>query len=55
MVKLNKPYFHGETPGFSDYMIWPWFERMPMLMDITGNIEFGIFILFISIFGFFSS
>ncbi|RUS88874.1 hypothetical protein EGW08_003313 [Elysia chlorotica] len=35
MATLDKPYFHGESPGFSDYMIWPWFERMPMLTDIT--------------------
>ncbi|CAL1530165.1 unnamed protein product [Lymnaea stagnalis] len=37
--KLGKPYFHGDSVGFSDYMIWPWFERMPMLKDIT---EFDI-------------
>lgn len=28
-------YFSGDKPGFSDYMIWPWFERMPMLGEIT--------------------
>ncbi|GFN86626.1 glutathione s-transferase omega-1 [Plakobranchus ocellatus] len=35
MTTLDKPYFHGAAPGFSDYMIWPWFERLPMLKDIT--------------------
>lgn len=29
------PYFSGQKPGFSDYMIWPWFERIPMLGQIT--------------------
>ncbi|BFZ11245.1 hypothetical protein BsWGS_14284 [Bradybaena similaris] len=37
--KLNKPYFHGDQVGFSDYMIWPWFERLPVLKDIT---EFNV-------------
>ncbi|XP_059150014.1 pyrimidodiazepine synthase-like [Physella acuta] len=36
LKKLGKPYFHGEQVGFSDYMIWPWFERMPMLKDVTN-------------------
>lgn len=37
LKKLNKPYFHGDQVGFSDYMIWPWFERLPVLKDITGK------------------
>lgn len=31
----STPYFNGTKPGFSDYMIWPWFERIPMLGKIT--------------------
>lgn len=30
------PYFSGSKVGFSDYMTWPWFERIPMMGDITG-------------------
>lgn len=36
LAKAATPYFTGARPGFSDYMIWPWFERMPMLGNITG-------------------
>ena len=35
--KAGTPYFSGSKPGFSDYMIWPWFERIPMLGQITGK------------------
>ena len=31
------PYYSGHRPGFSDYMVWPWFERIPMLGKITGT------------------
>ncbi|XP_076437899.1 glutathione S-transferase omega-1-like [Babylonia areolata] len=36
LVALHKPYYSGDQPGFADYMIWPWFERMHMLEQITG-------------------
>lgn len=36
LAALKKPYYSGDQPGFSDYMIWPWFERMYMLEQITG-------------------
>eukprot|EP00745_Piridium_sociabile_P019597 TRINITY_DN29633_c0_g1_i2.p2 TRINITY_DN29633_c0_g1~~TRINITY_DN29633_c0_g1_i2.p2 ORF type:complete len:269 (+),score=78.35 TRINITY_DN29633_c0_g1_i2:79-885(+) len=36
MTAVKKPYYSGDKPGFSDYMIWPWFERMYMLEQITG-------------------
>lgn len=35
LATADKPYFHGDTPGFPDYMVWPWFERMAMLETIT--------------------
>ncbi|KAH9489973.1 Glutathione S-transferase omega-1 [Bulinus truncatus] len=35
LEKLDKPYFHGRNVGFSDYMIWPWFERLSVLKDIN--------------------
>ncbi|XP_062133919.1 pyrimidodiazepine synthase-like [Drosophila sulfurigaster albostrigata] len=28
--KRGTPYFSGEKPGFADYMIWPWLERLPV-------------------------
>ncbi|XP_046578640.1 glutathione S-transferase omega-1-like isoform X2 [Haliotis rubra] len=36
LKKADTPYFHGNAPGFPDYMIWPWFERIPMMGQITG-------------------
>ncbi|XP_050408257.1 glutathione S-transferase omega-1 isoform X1 [Patella vulgata] len=36
LQKKKTPYFSGNKLGFADYMIWPWFERMPMLGEITG-------------------
>ncbi|XP_062127370.1 pyrimidodiazepine synthase-like [Drosophila sulfurigaster albostrigata] len=30
LAKRSTPYFGGEKPGFLDYMIWPWFERLPV-------------------------
>ncbi|ESP01809.1 hypothetical protein LOTGIDRAFT_172362 [Lottia gigantea] len=32
----GKPYYSGDRIGFADYMTWPWFERMPMMGEITG-------------------
>ena len=37
LSKAGTPYYSGSKPGFADYMIWPWFERIPMLGQITGN------------------
>ncbi|KAL8581125.1 hypothetical protein ACOMHN_033573 [Nucella lapillus] len=36
--ELNKrlphgPFFGGDQPAMADYMIWPWFERLPMIDD----------------------
>ncbi|KAH8371180.1 hypothetical protein KR093_006414, partial [Drosophila rubida] len=28
LEQRGTPYFSGEKPGFVDYMIWPWFERL---------------------------
>ncbi len=32
-------FFKGTKEGMVDYMIWPWFERFPVLKDF-GNFEF---------------
>ncbi|XP_060654963.1 pyrimidodiazepine synthase-like [Drosophila nasuta] len=31
LAKRGTPYFGGKKPGFLDYMIWPWFERLPVV------------------------
>lgn len=31
MTKRGTPYFGGNKPGFVDYMIWPWFERLSVI------------------------
>jgi glutathione S-transferase len=28
---LENRFFGGATPGMTDYMLWPWFERFPIL------------------------
>jgi glutathione S-transferase len=30
---LKDTYFGGSKPGMTDYMIWPWFERLPLLIE----------------------
>ncbi|CAF1268722.1 unnamed protein product [Rotaria sordida] len=30
---LNNTYFGGSKPAMVDYMLWPWFERFPLLND----------------------
>ena len=32
LKKLNTPFFGGNKPNMTDYMIWPWIERLPMLV-----------------------
>ncbi|XP_055914905.1 pyrimidodiazepine synthase-like [Eupeodes corollae] len=31
------PYFGGDKPGWVDYMIWPWFERLAMVKYVYGE------------------
>jgi len=30
-------YFAGANPGYADYGVWPWFERLPFLETLTGE------------------
>lgn len=30
---LNNTFFGGSKPALVDYMLWPWFERLPLLAD----------------------
>lgn len=34
---LSADFFGGSKPGFTDYMIWPWFERFSSLKSLTNN------------------
>lgn len=31
---LREKFFAGSKPGMIDYMLWPWFERLPLLADM---------------------
>lgn len=33
----DTPFFFGPCPGMVDYMMWPWFERIPMLKVLGGD------------------
>jgi len=32
--QLKTTYFSGNEPGFADYMMWPWFERLEPLIKL---------------------
>ena len=29
---LGTPFFGGQSPNMTDYMIWPWIERLPIMV-----------------------
>ncbi|KAH8327607.1 hypothetical protein KR074_002459, partial [Drosophila pseudoananassae] len=35
LTKRGTPYFGGDKPGFVDYMVWPWLERLAVLEFVT--------------------
>lgn len=37
LVQRGTPFFGGDKPGMTDYMIWPWFERLEMLKIVVGE------------------
>ena len=30
-------FFHGNSPGMVDFMIWPWFERSDIIKVLRGD------------------
>lgn len=30
---LSETFFGGSSPGMTDYMLWPWFDLIPLLKD----------------------
>ena len=36
-LKTRGKFFGGSKPGFVDYMIWPWIERMSVLHYALGD------------------
>jgi glutathione S-transferase len=37
LAQSGKPYFRGDKVGMVDYMIFPWFERLPLLKELFGS------------------
>jgi len=37
IVKRGTPYFGGQQIGMVDYMLWPWFERFPVLKHVLAE------------------
>jgi len=37
LKRRNTPFFGGNEPNILDYMIWPWFERIPALKHLVGD------------------
>jgi len=35
--QLTSVYFSGTEPGFADFMLWPWFERLEPMIKIIGE------------------
>ncbi|XP_038223335.1 pyrimidodiazepine synthase-like isoform X2 [Zerene cesonia] len=33
LKKRGTTFLHGNEPGYADYMIWPWFERLPVAAE----------------------
>ena len=32
-------FLDGDQPGFADYMIWPWFERLLVINSDVGRLD----------------
>ncbi|CAH0398811.1 unnamed protein product [Chilo suppressalis] len=39
LISRNTKFLHGCEPGYADYMIWPWFERLRAADDARVKID----------------
>ena len=39
---LGTPFFGGDSPNMTDYMIWPWIERLPMFNLMYGDEKYEV-------------
>jgi len=39
---LGTPFFGGDNPNMTDYMLWPWNERLPMLNVIWPDEDYSL-------------
>lgn len=37
LARRNTVFYNGANPGFVDFAMWPWFERLPILADFAGT------------------
>jgi len=36
LISRGSKFFNGGQPGFVDFAIWPWFERLPVFKDVAS-------------------
>ncbi|XP_017885243.1 pyrimidodiazepine synthase-like [Ceratina calcarata] len=41
LASRRTPFFHGNSPGMVDFMIWPWWERSEVIKVLRGD-QFSI-------------
>ncbi|CAH2217184.1 jg2768 [Pararge aegeria aegeria] len=39
LIDRGTPYLGGDEPGYVDYMIWPWFERLLVFKEDNPNLK----------------
>jgi len=38
---LTTKYFAGDSLGYVDLMVWPWFERLPAIAEVSGKLDWS--------------
>ena len=39
LAENKSKYFAGSEAGMLDYMMWPWFERLPMILTLSADVH----------------